>query len=969
MKSNKFILVVLVLIFGFLPLLGFSQLSAGDFDNNYEFPNNNIIHIGDKSFPLDNDKISAVSVILTPSTYQICEGRTVRLTATASGGSGNYKYFWSTGAGFSEGTSEYSDTPMAGTIGHVTYYVYAEDDSGVRSNEVSVQITISPTMIINAIDVLNSGCAGDCAGRAEINMTGGIPPYSYSWHSLTNVIEGLCAGYYEVTITDNIGCNVNGNFFITDPTPMETQKNTEPATCFGGRNGKAEIIVTGGQPSPSGGYNYIWSNGKTDAIIIDKAGTYTVTVTDQNNCSFSETFEITEPPQLILNPISNEYFICEGENITISLNAIGGTPDLNYFWDSGNGYNQVQAGNMTLMPNVTTSYSGYVVDANNCKSNTIGTKINVSAKMTIDGIVIEDGKCYQACDGSAEVNFSGGLPPYNYSWASNNNILKNICAGIHNITITDRIGCSVSEVFEITEPSLLTVSASATPVSCFGGSDGTATVAPKGGTPPYFPIWTNGIRDLNITNMEAGRYSVTVTDNNGCKVENFITISEPTKLIVLPLSNKKICLGQSATLSTQATGGTAPYTYFWTDGRGGTYYSHTIDVSPTMETTYTLIVTDNNGCSSDPMTATVSLFPPLEITSLITSNDLICYGGSATIYVDVRGGNGGPYTITLDDGTIISPKFTVSPEVSTTYTVTISDMCGTPSISKSIKINVREEPTTNFIADKHQGCPPLAVKFFDDSPLEYKSYLWTFGDNSYSEERNPLHIYTTPGPHNISLEIRDEYDCKHTKTIENFIEVFQKPIASFDVTPNRVPLLAAEVSMTNYSKDAVNYYWEFGDGETSSEQDPYHIFGDAGEFEIMLIAENDRQCKDTTTRIAYVENILTFYIPNSFSPNNDGKNDCFRPCGNGISKNNFKFMVFDSWGEVIFETNAFIPYSDENTDGNCTSCGLGAWDGTKNGDKNNGDKVVDNGVYIWYCEFQDWNGVTYQRQGHVTLVR
>lgn len=966
MKKINFLIIISILILS-SPLSGIGQMSTyspGVFDLDHEYvepeyfsySNNNIISTS-TPYGNDSERTSAVVAMITSSSSYVCSGKTIVLTITASGGSGNYTYFLNAGDGYNPSTD-----PVIPVVPKppITYYsAYVEDDNGVRSDEVFISVRVSPQMIIEDIKLRNSGCDGECTGRAEIIMSGGVAPFEYSWNSLTNVIENLCEGTYKVTITDAYQCKIESSFFdIVSPLPMEHTMAITPVSCYGRKDGSAEITVTAGQLP----YTYLWSNGWQDPTLIDGKGDYTLTVTDANDCSITVKAEITSPDLLSLQPLNSNYYICEGDEVNILLNAKGGTEPYTYLWDSGIGYLEVPDASLNFSPNVTAQYSGIVRDANGCVSNVIGTNIIVSNTMTIDAVTTENNKCYESCDGKAELTFSGGISPFKYSWASNNNIQDKLCAGTHNVTITDNIGCSVATSFIIEEPTPMTYSTNSVPASCFGYDDGEASISVQGGTPPYFYIWTSGIRNPGI-NSVAGNYSVTVTDNNGCRVEETISITEPSKLMVLPINNRTICIGQSTTFSTQATGGTPSYSYLWTDSKGNNLYSNVIEVSPTEETTYTLVATDSKNCQSDPVKATVSIHPQLEIISILTSNDLICPGEAASIYVDVRGGNGGPYIITLDDNTVVGPKFTVYPQESTTYNITLSDMCGTPSVSGSIKINVRQNPIGNFVTDKTEGCPPLAIKFFDSSAEEYNYYLWNFGDNAYSEERNPVHVYTTSGSHPVSLEVKDDYGCKFTKTINNFVDVYQKPIASFEATPDKIPLLYAEIDFTNYSQQAIKYYWDFGDGNTSSEQHPFHVYEDAGEFEVILVAENERTCKDTTIRIVNVENILSFYVPTAFTPNGDGQNDCFKPCGNGINKNNFKFIVFDQWGEVVYETNIFNP------DAGCSSCGEGSWDGTKNGDSNQGDKILANGLYVWYCEFQDWNGISYQKQGKVNLIR
>jgi gliding motility-associated-like protein len=195
------------------------------------------------------------------------------------------------------------------------------------------------------------------------------------------------------------------------------------------------------------------------------------------------------------------------------------------------------------------------------------------------------------------------------------------------------------------------------------------------------------------------------------------------------------------------------------------------------------------------------------------------------------------------------------------------------------------------------------------------------------------------------------------------ITVYQGPKALFEIHPEVVSMLNPEVEFINHSVDADSYYWFFGDGDSSLFVNPRHEYPSIGEYEVILVAATERNCRDTTTRSLVVQNEFAFYVPTSFTPNGDGMNDCFRPCGNGIDKNTFKMVVYDRWGNLVFDTETFDPNAY------CDACSNGAWDGTDNGSRIKGDEILPNGLYHWYCEFHDWNGTLYQEQGTVTLIR
>ena len=560
----------------------------------------------------------------------------------------------------------------------------------------------------------------------------------------------------------------------------------------------------------------------------------------------------------------------------------------------------------------------------------------------------------------------GGLQPLQYSWGSPNHIYDGLCAGIYTVTVNDIIGCTVSEMFVIEEPDSLSYTSATEDATCYGYSDGEATIFVQGGVPPYTYLWPNG-HDTATLVSGAGIYTVTVTDDNDCHLYATFTINQPSPVQVLPIGNRTICIGQSVLLSSPATGGTLSngnnYLHFWSGSDGSSWAGNQFPVMPETTTTYTYYVQDGNYCNSNIVTSTIYVNPPLEILSVLTSNDTVCPGDPAIVHVDVQGGNGGPYLMTLQDGRVVPSPFTVRPDTTTMYYVTLEDMCGTPSVTDSILIIARPKPGNVFVAEDVEGCPPFAAYFTEGTPDYGQTYLWNFGDNGFSTEKNPIHIYTEPGTYNVSLEVEDFFGCKHEREIENMITIYPGPIALFEPSQEVVSFLAAEIEFINHSVDATDYYWFFGDGDSSLFVNPVHKFPTIGEYEVMLVAESSNDCTDTTTRIITVRNEFSFYFPTSFTPNGDGMNDCARPCGNGIDKSDFSLVIYDRWGNLVFQTDRFDPEAP------CDACTAGSWDGTKNGSRIKGDEILPNGMYHWYAEFKDWNGIVFKEQGTITLIR
>ncbi len=826
-------------------------------------------------------------------------------------------------------------------------------------SEVTTVTLYTPPVLDANPTVVDDPCYQMCNGSATLNVLGGTPPYEYHWGSSSNFLDHLCAGDYIATVNDANDCESVVSFTIAEPTELVKDDTTyQNLSCYMANDGMMSITVSGGVPP----YDYIWIDNGPNSPVRNgmAAGNYSVTVEDANGCSLFEMFQLTQPAELQVM-LSPSMSICEGQNVMVNAQAMGGTLQYHYFWNTGNGFIEGPAV-LSVTPDTTTTYTVYVVDQHDCMSNVETMTITVSPLLQITNVDLTHNRCYHSCDGRAELTVVGGIPPLTYSWGSPIHIFNDLCAGIYTVTVTDRIGCFAFTHFVITEPDTLNYSVQTTPALCHDSASGTAAVVITGGTIPYSYVWPNNETTSSVS-MAAGNYVMTVTDAHSCRIEVPFAITEPAPVVVQPWPDPLICIGETATVAAQAGGGMPYYNFAWTGSDGSTSNLHLFHVSPDTTTTYTVTVTDDNGCLGNIATVTVNVHPPITIGSVTTSTDTVCQGENAIVFVDVQGGNGGPYVITLQDGTIVGSPFTVRPVFTQTFYVEATDMCGSPSVHDSITITVIPYPENEFVSDVVETCAPGLIQFSEITEVEGNSYYWNFGDGNFADIKNPIHLYQDQGTYTVSLTVSTPYGCETSRTISNMITVYPKPSASFVLEPEIATMLDSEIKFTNYSQYAMRYYWYFGDGDSSLFVHPRHMYVFPGEFEVMLIAVSEHNCKDTTRRTVIIENLITIYAPDSFTPNGDGINDCFRLCGNGIDPNVFNLSVYDRWGNRVYYTEYFNP------EVGCNGCSAGAWDGTDNGNRQAGDKYLPVGLYTWYCEFKDLNNITYKKSGVVRLLR
>jgi gliding motility-associated-like protein len=562
------------------------------------------------------------------------------ITAAPSGGTSPYTYSWSPAGGNAATTT---GLPAG------SYTVTVTDFNGCPKN-FSYTLTEPPDLISILETQTNVLCNGATTGAASFTVTGGVPGYTYLWSpggQVNDTAVNLGAGNYIAVVTDLNGCHDTVPVNITEPPLLQPVIDSAvDISCNGNSNGAIYVSVSGGAP----GYTYSWSPGgyNTEDITGLDTGTYVLTVTDSNGCIKTVSATIIQPaavsplPGL---PVSSTNLFCNNDSsgtASVDVILLGGTPPYNYSWSTGDTTSSVSnlhAGSITIT----------ILDANGCTADT--TFIISEPAPLITSIINPspyncgfDVSCNGMSDANLDLTVTGGTVPYTYDWnsgADTSQDLSNIPAGPYNLTVTDSNGCVANDLYNVTEPAPIAVNISSPVnaggynIACHGESSGRIHTAVTGGCGPYiFDFHTGGgpQPEDSIIGLPAGFYTVTVLDQNGCSIDDTITLTEPDTIV--PLITSVIINGVNVTcfgfndgevfLDT-IIGGSPPYSWTWSPS--GTSADTLGGVGAGQ---YSVYVVDVNGCSND---AFITLNQPDPIASQLSTShynafEISCHGAS-----------------------------------------------------------------------------------------------------------------------------------------------------------------------------------------------------------------------------------------------------------------------------------------------------------------------------------------------------
>ncbi|MDZ4823010.1 MAG: gliding motility-associated C-terminal domain-containing protein [Flavobacteriales bacterium] len=881
-------------------------------------------------------------------------------------------------SGITSSPATYS-SPGAGTY----YIANLTDGNGCdgAGNSASVVLTVNtlPTAQFAFSDT--SFCEGlsldliiDLFGESDWDITYNVDGGpAQTWNATTdpftqNITVG---GTYTITaVLDNNGCTQNFAESITVieiVTPI-ADAGADIEVCSG-----ADLMI--GTPAVAG-QTYEWNpeTGLNDitlaqptanvsnAGVMDQIIIYTVTAFN-SQCLTTDDISLTVHPVPLVDAGANDT-ICFAQ--TIQLNATGGN---SYLWtDNGYFLDPLTSPSPNVAPDVSSWFVVTGFDALLCSAQD-----SVFITVPEEFLVTEDfssSVCFNTCDGFITLAPEGGFIPYYLVWQGG--VLDSIaetelCAGTFNYNVTDDFGCVVAGIIDIAQqPDYFIDDVIITPAQCFGDNNGQIEIVETTAV-DYELVQTSEVNQTGLfIDLVAGTYDFIVYDVLGCPADTTVSFVENSSIIdIVPgFVSQLVCYLDTVSFYASAVGGAGIFTYNWYNCAGALVNcfvatGDSIQVTITQDTTLYVIATDMNGCNSDTLDLTVYFNPEILLSISPDSVGFICEFDCVSLEAGAAGGNGsigvawyqddpgGPILLANAYNTIQCPL------VNTTYFAIADDGCN-PPITDTIFVTVYDTPEAIIDASIFEGCYPTTVEFLNltNSTLS-ELCVWNLGDGSTLAICDDFeYIYAAEGEYFPWISVTSADGCTNIDSLDVPIIIHGYPVPEFTWEPQPVTILENEVQFFNLSTGEISWEWDFAGLGSSTIEHPQFLFPDLDlfGFPVCLVVTNEFDCSDTVCYSILMESIVLVWVPNSFTPDGDGRNEVFLPVVRGYDPATYKFMIYDRWGVQIF-------YTEDPEE---------PW----LGELHSGEYYVQNDTYVWRIELKDL--MTSEERafmGHVTIIR
>lgn len=647
-----------------------------------------------------------------------------------------------------------------------------------------------------------------------------------------------------------------------------------------------------------------------------------------------------ETDTLILEPVPFEVaimldnpIVCNGEtNAVISVSSNFEPAGLTWQWSQNLPDDPVQYNLSAGMYEVTVSNGMGCEDI--ASIEVIEPEaLQLSASITSDYNGF-DVSCPNSEDGEASGTVSGGVLPYNYDWSNGvtDAMVQNLAAGMATVTVTDANGCQQVATLDLTAPPALEITASVEPALCHGTATGNIFTEVTGSAAPYTYVWQDGNTDENRTNITAGNWQLTVTDDNGCPAFLEVEVDEPEAFgIQFEVEEINCFNGENGQISINVVGGALPYQYLWNSGE------MVASISNLNTGNYVVTITDSNGCSS---TDSMFLDNPLPIDLNFEVEEITCENeNNGSIATTISGGQH-PITYQWNTGASDSNLQNLGANV---YEVTITDAAGCIVID-SISLEEADFPAIDI--------EQLPISCFDGTDGQLimieagatTDLTYSLDNNSYQED--PFFEGLSAG--NYTVFVQDALGC-----MQSFDTHLANPeMLVVDLAPS-IEIILGETLDLIPQTNQIGLSWEWSPKETLSCSDcesptatPF------SNTTYTVVATNLNNCTAMASIDILVNKQKDIYIPTAFSPNGDGYNDFLKIFPTASVAEISSFSIFNRWGGLVFEANNLS--TDEEWPG---------WDGRRKG------QLLPNGVFVYQLSLVRVDGKKAVKTGEVLILK
>ncbi|PCH69979.1 MAG: hypothetical protein COC01_00005, partial [Bacteroidetes bacterium] len=830
------------------------------------------------------DEFYCISPTFNVSATTVCLGNYTEFTDSSSNVTVGSSYLWDF-----DGDTKYDDTTYV--VNGTTQYTYSSAQSYAVSlrisqiagcvNDTSFNVTVNP-LPTHSIAIVNAIC-GQPNGEAKVTPGGATAPYSYVWSkgSQTPSTCGADAvGCQTSQSTASLGSgtsllgttgypNPYGNYYYSARHQMLYRADELKAMGFEGGliSGLGFQVALFNNDSILANYTIRMacvsdttvSNWTASLSTVYTAASETLSL-GWNIHAFDSAYQWDGTSNIIVdicfdnNPISKWSYHAETYYTTTSFNSViyyraDGTSVCGTSSSSGTSTSRPNTQFMfceALEPlgitdsSATGLYAGFyqfaVTDANGCSSSDTFS-IDNAGYPTINFTDVIDVSCNGGNDGAVISSVFGGTQPYNYSWSNNKTLvdLDSLIVGNYALTITDQNGCQDTLDATIIQPTILLLSFGTKAVECYAASDGLASLQISGGVSPYTYLWSNGDTDTLILDVVADIYAATVTDANGCVIEDTIEVAEPDSLQIIIDKLDVSCGLTDGSASASSFGGTSPYTYFWSTA------ATTTSVSSLSAGNYSVFVTDANGCQEVLST----LIEAVAVAEFIDSAD----GTNAKkiYFTNLTSGVYTDYFWEFDDQEYSSNENPTHTYIFNGYYYVCLTVVNSTSGCHDkfcdyiiVGDTSASECAAYFGFEAADTSNLLNITFHDSSYGDITEWYWSFGDGSFSNLPEPSHFYADYGVFEVCQTVYNnatgcmETFCDHIAVFDSTVDACLT-IADFSFIPGS----GNNLVFNNLSLNNTSSYWEFGDGGISNSENPQHNYPSPGFYDVCLTAFND----------------------------------------------------------------------------------------------------------------------------------